>query len=220
MRLNTVIFDMDGLLIDSEPLWAEAGSETIARYDIRLSEEQYHTSTGLRTREWIEWWFTAFNVDLKYCDDAEQTIIASAIEKIRDKADPLPGVNYIIDFFRHRGFHIGLASSSPMALIDVVIEKLKINSIIEAKTSAEFLLHGKPHPEVYLQCAAALNVLPMQCLCFEDSFNGLIAAKAARMKCIAIPDKSFADQLRWNAADVVLKSLNDFTEEHLNKISI
>ncbi|RYY13143.1 MAG: hexitol phosphatase HxpB [Chitinophagaceae bacterium] len=215
MQLKTVIFDMDGLLIDSEPFWAEAGSETLARYDIRLSEEQYHTSTGLRTREWIEWWFTAFNIDLKYTEAAEQTIVATAIDKIRDNANPMPGVNFILDFFRSRGFKIGLASSSPLALIDVVIEKLDITAYIDAKTSAEYLPKGKPHPQVYLNCAAKLNVQPMECLCFEDSFNGLIAAKAARMKCVAIPDKHFASQLRWNAADLVLGSLDQFDDKKL-----
>ena len=215
MQLTTVIFDMDGLLIDSEPFWAEAGSETLARYDIRLSEEQYHTSTGLRTREWIEWWFTAFNIDLKYTEAAEQTIVATAIEKIRDNAKPMAGVNYILDFFRSHRFHIGLASSSPLALIDVVIEKLDIAAYVDAKTSAEYLPKGKPHPQVYLNCAAKLNVQPMECLCFEDSFNGLIAAKAARMKCVAIPDKHFASQLRWNAADLILTSLEQFDEKKL-----
>ncbi|RYF93926.1 MAG: hexitol phosphatase HxpB, partial [Chitinophagaceae bacterium] len=214
----TVIFDMDGLLIDSEPYWAEAGSETLARYDIRLTEEQYHTSTGLRTREWIEWWFGNFNIDLKYALEAENTIVAAAIDKIRSNANPMPGAGYIFEFFKKQNYRIGLASSSPMALIDVVVEKLGIGNYIEVKTSAEMLPKGKPHPEVYLQCAAKLDVLPMQCVCFEDSFNGLIAAKAARMKCVAIPDKHFATELRWNAADVVLTSLNQFDEELLRKI--
>ena len=218
MQLTTVIFDMDGLLIDSEPCWAEAGSETLAKYDIRLTSEQYHTSTGLRTREWIEWWFGNFNIDSRYVQDAEKTIIAAAIQKIRDKAEPMPGVGYIFDFFKKQGFKIGLASSSPMELIDVVVEKLGIADHLEAITSAELLPRGKPHPQVYLDCAALMNVLPMECVCFEDSFNGLIAAKAARMKCIVIPEHKFSGELRWHAADVILKSLNNFGEKEFLKI--
>ena len=128
----------------------------------------------------------------------------------------MEGVNYIFEFFKQRHFHIGLASSSPKALINVVIEKLQIGDFIEANTSAEFLKYGKPHPQVYLDCAALLNVQPTQCVCFEDSFNGLIAAKAARMKCVAIPDKHFAGQLRWNAADLTLSALTQFDEKKLH----
>jgi mannitol-1-/sugar-/sorbitol-6-/2-deoxyglucose-6-phosphatase len=218
MQLKAVIFDMDGLLINSEPFWEEAGAETLAQYDIALTEEQYHTSTGLRTREWIEWWFRGFNIDTRFTEDAERTVIARAIDKIRANAEPMPGVAYILDFFRKRNFNIGLASSSPMALIDVVVEKLGIAGYVEAITSAELLPQGKPHPQVYLQCAAKMNVSPMQCVCFEDSFNGLIAAKAARMKCVVIPDNRFIDQPRWNAADLILTNLSDFGAEELSQL--
>lgn len=218
MQLTTVILDMDGLLIDSEPYWAEAGSETLASYDIRLTEEQYHTSTGLRTAEWIDWWFGNFNIDKRHAAQAEKTIIAAAIEKIRDYAAPMDGIEYIFDFFRKQNYHIGLASSSPMALIDTVIDKLQIGKYIEAKTSAESLPNGKPHPQVYIDCARMLNVQPMECVCFEDSFNGMIAAKAARMKCVAIPDPRFFRQLRWQAADLVIGKLTEFSHEQLLSI--
>ncbi len=206
---------MDGLLIDSEPFWEEAGAETLAQYDIKLTPEQYHTSTGLRTREWVEWWFNGFDIDSQFTPDAERMVISRAIDKIRNHAQPMPGVPYILDFFKKKNFRIGLASSSPLAMIDVVVEKLGIADYVEAITSAEHMPKGKPHPMVYLECAEKMNVLPMQCLCFEDSFNGLIAAKAARMKCVAIPDKNFRDQLRWNAADLVLPNLEAFGEREL-----
>lgn len=208
--LNTVIFDMDGLLIDSEPLWQEAGKETLDRYKVHLTSEQYHTSTGLRTAEWVAYWFRHFKIDMTHAPQAEEMIIQKAIEKIGAKGQPFAGVQYILQFFRQRGFKIGLASSSPMELIKVVVDKLQIDDFITAKTSAEHLPFGKPHPEVYLSCAELLRSSPLECVCFEDSFNGLIAAKAARMKCVVIPMRQQQQDSRWGAADLKISSLQNF----------
>lgn len=160
MPLNTVIFDIDGVLIDSEPLWEEAGNETFARYGIKLSDEQYSSTTGLRSREWIEWWFDHFHIDKGLAKDAESSMVMSGIEKIRDRAAVMPGVENIFQFFAKKKFNIGLATSSPTALIDIVIEKLRIGKYLKAFSSAEDLPHGKPHPQVYLNCAEKLNASP------------------------------------------------------------
>jgi sugar-phosphatase len=218
MRLDTVIFDMDGVLIDSEPFWEEAGKETLAKFDIVLTAEQYISTTGLRTREWIDWWFTTFNIDKRFSKEAETSIISKAIEKIHDHAPIMPGVDYIFEFFRQRNFIVGLATSSPVALIEVVTRKLKIRNFIKAFSSAEELPHSKPHPEVYLNCAEKLNVSPLRCICFEDSYNGMIAVKAARMKCIVIPAALQRHLLYWSAANVQIDSFHAFDEtvlEHL-----
>jgi len=208
--LTTVIFDMDGLLIDSEPLWQEAGTEVMARYNVSLTTDQYHSSTGLRTSEWIQHWFNHFNVSKDHAPEAETAIVRKAIEKIGGRGLAMPGMQHVLSFFKERGFHIGLASSSPMALIEVVVSKLQIGAFINVLTSAEYLPYGKPHPQVYLDCAAALDVAPVECLCFEDSFNGMIAAKAARMKCVVVPERGQYQQARWGAADLKLGSLVNF----------
>ena len=155
--IQTAIFDMDGLLIDSEPLWFEAAVEV-------------------------------FN--------------------------PI-GINHILELLKYEGIKIGLATSSPSRLIDVVVDKLNIRSYFSAFSSAEFLEFGKPHPQVYLDCAVLLNSRPVDCICFEDSFFGMIAAKAARMHCVVVPHSDVREQLRFRAADHVLHSLNDFTKEML-----
>jgi len=210
--LNTVIFDMDGLLIDSEPLWEEAGKELLQRFNVHLTPQQYHSSTGLGTSTWIEHWFNHFNIDQAHAADAATSIVAAAIQKIEARALPMPGVGYILGFFKQRGFKIGLASSSPMRLIDSVVRKLGIEAYIEAKASAEYLPFSKPHPQVFLDCAAALGSAPQQCICFEDSFNGMIAAKAARMKCVVVPAYAQQQDARWAAADLKLSSLQNFNE--------
>ncbi|MHA4812037.1 hexitol phosphatase HxpB [Flavitalea flava] len=220
MKLDTVIFDMDGLLIDSEPFWQEAGVETLQEFDVALTLEQYHLTTGLRTKEWIDYWFGYFGINPGFAQSAEDTIHQKAIEKIGNKGEPLPGVDYILSFFKERQFRIGLATSSPMALVDVVVEKLGIRSYLEAITSAEFLPFGKPHPQVYMDCAKKLELSPLRCVCFEDSFNGLIAAKAARMKCVSIPAPDQYSLAKWGAADLKLASLPEFNEQHLQALDV
>ncbi len=219
MDLNTVIFDMDGLLIDSEPYWQEAGIETLAQFDAALTLEQYHFSTGLRTRDWVAYWFDYFKIDTRFAKEAEAAIISKAIEKIGKKGEAMPGVDYILSFFKSKNFRIGLATSSPHALIEVVVEKLGISHYFDVYASAEPLTYSKPHPEVYLHCAALLNASSLSCLCFEDSFNGMIAAKAARIKCIVVPEHDQYAQPKWGAADLKLHSLNDFGDQQLMVLS-
>lgn len=215
MKIRAVIFDMDGLLIDSEPFWQEAGKETMEVYNAVLSDEQFHSSTGLRTKEWVHWWFTHFGIDAAHAPEAESTIVAKALEKIGSNGKGMAGVDYLFDFFKKKGLKIGLASSSPIALIEVVAKKLKIREHLHALSSAEELTYGKPHPQVFLDCAEQLGVSPLECLVFEDSLNGVIAAKAARMKCVAVPDPAFRKDPRWAIADMVLNSLEEFGEEQL-----
>ena len=210
MQYKAAIFDMDGLLIDSEPLWQEAGIETLSGFGISLTLEQYHTSTGLRTEEWVAHWFRQYQVSPAHAPEAVQVIIRKAIEKIAANGIALPGVTEILGFFNKQNIRTGLATSSPMSLVDVVVDKLHIRDQFQVFTSAEYLPYGKPHPMVFLECAKALDVLPEDCIVFEDSFNGMIAAKAARMKCVVVPAPEQADLPKWGAADMKLLSLNEF----------
>jgi HAD superfamily hydrolase (TIGR01509 family) len=214
MNLNTVIFDMDGLLIDSEPLWNQAANDVFKQYGVSLSEEQYKTTTGLRTKEFVQWWFREFNLGDTELAIAEKKIVHLVLEKVKENGTMMPGVHHIINFFQQKGFKIGLATSSPVELIDLVVERCGIQQYIQVKTSAEHLPFGKPHPQVYLNCAEALGSNVHECICFEDSFNGLIAAKSARMRCVVVPHHSQIKDERWGAADLKLSSLQNFGELH------
>ena len=218
MQLDTVIFDIVGLLIDSEPLWNEAATELFQEYGVSLSEEQYKTTTGLRTKEFVQWWFQYFNIGEGEQKRAEQKIVELVLAKIEQKGKVLPGVPYIFDFFQRKSFKIGLATSSPPSLIDLVVEICGIKKYLHATASAESLAYGKPHPQVYLNCAASLDSKPTSCICFEDSFNGMIAVKAARMKCVIVPHVSQLKDERWGAADLKLSSLQNFGELHFELV--
>ena len=131
----------------------------------------------------------------------------------------MPGLGYIFDFFHKKQFKIGLATSSPQELIDLVIKMTGIGPFLNATSSAEDLPYGKPHPQVYLNCASKMDSAPTSCVCFEDSFNGLIAAKAARMKCVVVPHYSQLKDEQWGAADLKLSSLQNFGELHFNLVN-
>jgi beta-phosphoglucomutase-like phosphatase (HAD superfamily) len=212
MQLNTVIFDMDGLLIDSEPLWNEAADEIFKQYQLYITPQQYATTTGMRVKEFVSWWFNLYKIPLKYAPKAEKDICDLVINKVQVKGKAMGGIEHIFNFFIERKFKIGLASSSGMDLIDVVVDKLGIRKYLDSLCSAADLVYGKPHPQVYLNCAGELNSHPLECVCFEDSFNGLIAVKAARMKCVVVPSLHDSKQVRFNAADLKISSLQNFND--------
>ncbi len=210
---------MDGLLVDSEPLWEQATDEVFKQYGVSLSNEQYLTTTGLRTREFVQWWFRHFNIGDEELARAEKNIIDIVIDKVEHEGKMMPGVHYIVNFFHEKHFKIGLASSSPQRLIDVAVKLTGIGPYISATASAEHLPYGKPHPQVYLNCAEQLQSNPYECICFEDSFNGMIAAKAAKMKCVIVPHHSQQKDERFGAADLKLSSLQNFGALHFDLLN-
>jgi len=216
MNLNTVIFDMDGLLIDSEPLWSEAATEVFTSYGKKLTAADLLSTMGLRTSEFVSWWLRDYKFDNTELEKVAEKIVELVIKKIKLEGKAMPGVDYILEFFLERGYKIGLATSSPMRVADTILNLLNIEKYIQVKTSAEKLAYGKPHPQVYLECAADLGSSPLECICFEDSVNGMIAAKAARMKCVVVPAYNQQKDEKWSIADLKISSLKNFSSLHIN----
>ena len=136
MQLNTVIFDMDGLLIDSEPYWQQAGMETLREFNVTLSPIQYHHTTGLRTPEWLDYWFGFFGIDKTLIPAAAAALHANVFEKIRAEANRCPASGTHSTSSRSKQFRIGLATSSPLTLAKIVTDKLDIGDYFDAVTSA------------------------------------------------------------------------------------
>ncbi|HVI44707.1 MAG TPA: hexitol phosphatase HxpB [Chitinophaga sp.] len=216
--INTVIFDMDGLLVDSEPLWGIAIREVFATVGVTLSKEMSHQTTGLRTKEVVSYWHNYFKWEGKSAEQVTEEIIDSVIQKIIAEGKPMEGVEYILQYFREKGFKMGLASSSPLRLIEAVLNHLNIKSAFQAVYSAEFEDYGKPHPAVYLACAKALESDPLQCIAFEDSVTGMIAAKAARMTTVVVPEAHNQQDIRYAVANLRLNSLLDFNDTTLSSL--
>lgn len=218
MKLNTVIFDMDGLLIDSEPLWKEAAEALFLTYNKQLTTEQYMSTTGLRTKEFLAHWFSYFGLPETEIEAAEKNVVKLVLKLVQQKGKRMPGVDYIFNFFAERNFKIGLASSSPPELINLVVEMLGIQTYLMEFSSAAGMAYGKPHPAVYLDCAQKLGSRPEACICFEDSFNGMIAAKAAKMKCVIVPSVHETKRPVWEAADLKIATLQNFNELLLTRL--
>ncbi|HEX2532335.1 MAG TPA: hexitol phosphatase HxpB [Chitinophagaceae bacterium] len=216
--IHTVIFDMDGLLINSEPLWGLALNEVFDTLGLQLSPEELLQTTGLRTTEVVQYWYGERNWTGRSVEQVTEEIVDNVTAKIKAEGAAMEGAYGILDFFKGRGFRMGLASSSPMRLIESVLDFLNIRSYFEVLSSGEQEEYGKPHPAVYLSCAARLNSHPLQCLAFEDSINGMIAAKAARMKVVVVPEPHNHNDPRLILADLTLHSLAQFTEAHLQEL--
>ncbi|MEY4052648.1 MAG: hexitol phosphatase HxpB [Chitinophagia bacterium] len=219
MEKSAVIFDIDGLLINSEPLWNQAAAEIFRQYGIILTEEQYAITTGLRSKEFVTHWLIQHKIPSSEFERVEEKIIQLALNLIDKGATLMPGVEHIFQFFLKRNFKIGLATSSPVELIEWVKDKLGIRSFIHASCSAQHLPYAKPHPQVYLDCASAMHVSPLACICFEDSVYGMTAAKAARMTCVVVPAAEDIKLPHWGLADLKLSSLQNFGDLHFNMLN-
>jgi sugar-phosphatase len=203
---------MDGLLIDSEPFWQEAEVEVFCKIGLEFTTEMCHETMGIPIGEVVNIRHRQFGWDSNLYPVAEvtQEILDGVIQRVQAKGEALPGALDLLRESQQLGICCALASSSPRSLIDAVLDRLNIRSFFNIIQSADGLPYGKPHPEVFLKCAHNLGANPRECIVFEDSLNGVIAAKAASMACIAVPEKSFKDRSKFLIADQILNSLADF----------
>jgi len=216
--IKAVIFDMDGLLIDSEPLWWAAEIEIAKTVGLELTKTSVLETTGLRVDKIIEHWFHKKPWTKPSRKEVEDALVRNLISLVEKAGAEMPGARKILEFVKAKGVKIALASSSLMTIIDAATKKLGIREYFDEIYSAEFEEHGKPHPGVYLTAAKMLDVAPEYCLAFEDSFNGLLAAKSARMKCVAVPEETFLNDPRLSIADLTLSSLLEFSDEYWGKL--
>lgn len=214
-EIKAVILDMDGLLIDSEPLWREATIKIFNEIGVFLTEKQCEETMGFRVDEFVEYWIIKYKLEGVDEKDISRRIVTEVINLIKLKGKIMEGVNELIDLFNKEGIVIAIASSSSTDIIIAVTEKISIKDKIKLFYSAENEVYGKPHPAVYITAAKNLNVSPNQCLAFEDSPNGVLSAKAAKIKCVAVPNGLSMNDKRFGIADLVIPSLKDFTIESL-----
>ncbi|WP_333895980.1 hexitol phosphatase HxpB [Mixta calida] len=210
------IFDMDGLLIDSEPLWDQAELDVFATLNVDLSRRSELPDTlGLRIDQVVRMWYETLPWSGPSQQEVTDRIIARAINLVEEKKPLLLGVEQALQLCRAQGLKVGLASASPLHMLEKVLTLFNLRDYFDTLASAESLPWSKPHPQVYLDAAAQLGVDPLNCVTLEDSFNGMIATKAARMRSIVVPAEEYRDDPRWALADVKLDSLVALTPQHL-----
>ena len=260
LSITGVVLDMDGLLIDTEPVWRSAGQEVFAELGVELTRADLLDTTGVRVDEMAAAFLSrrppsadpaaaflsrrppsadpavaflprrppsadpaaAFlprrppSADPPGPDppgpgpaEVADRITDLVVDYVRRAGEPMPGVPEAIALFQRSGLRLAIASSSPERLIDAVCARLKLD--IDVRCSALDEPRGKPAPDVYLAAAHRLGLSPVRCLAVEDSPAGVLAAKAAGLTCLAVPDPLLADDPRYRRADLVLSSLTELT---------
>lgn len=217
--INAVIFDMDGVLIDSEWMWSEAERNVFSSLGVDVNDDLSAETASMSTKEVTEFWYQRNPWSGLSLAEVENTVIDYVGKLIGEQGKPIPGVQEILNFFYIKGIKIGLATNSPSRLIDVVLKRLNIANFFDATSSVDEGDYPKPHPQVYLNTAKKLGCSPVNCLVFEDSLTGILAAKSASMMVIAVAgEKRLSDDLT-QYADLNLKRLNEFDSGHLESLS-
>ncbi len=211
--MRALIFDMDGVLIDSEPLWQEAEMAAFGEAGLRLGPDDCLLTTGLRVDATVDFWCARHPGLAPVRAELITSILDRLIELVRRRGCLKPGVEEALGFARGSGLRVAIASSSPYVVIRTVLDTFSLESVFEVVHSAEEEERGKPDPAVYLTTARKLGVEPGRCAAVEDSPNGLLSAKAARMKCIAIPEPALCEDPRFALADAVVDGLGDLGPE-------
>lgn len=207
--LKACIFDMDGVILDSEPFHMKFEQELFKSLSIEVGEEEHMKFVG--TTSHYMWELIRGKYNLPFS-------LEELVKKDRDnyydflvsKCDikPIEGVKDLIRNLYNSGFKLAIASSSPMDVIQVVTEKLDINKYFNILVTGDYVKKSKPEPDIFLYAAEKLGVRFNECIVIEDSHNGILAAKNAGMKCIGFINKNSGNQ-DLTSADIIIKKFSD-----------
>ena len=214
--IHAAIFDMDGLLVDSEPHWRAMEREVFDAVGLFLTDDECKQTTGMPILDVVHYWYDRAPWPDETGPGRTRQTLADAItegvhERIAHFAEPMPGALEAIDFFVSRGIPTAIASASPMSLIEVVLDRIGIRDALTLWHSATLEARNKPAPDVYLGTARKLGVEPAYCVAFEDSGSGLWSAHDAGMLTVAVPGAFEYNSPKFDIATIKLPSLTSFT---------
>ena len=209
---------MDGVIIDSEPLWEKSESIMLKQKGFAgnnsYRKEYRKKIMGLNQKDSVRLLKETFGLD-ESPDEILRTrleILLELYEKELRLIDGIPEILKILDSEKH--IKTALASGSPMKVIEFVLNKFSLTDTFRIKVSGDCVGKGKPHPDIYLEAARRLGVNPGECVAIEDSINGIVSAKAAGMRCIAVPDPRIATE-DYPQADIFRKSVSEIRLEDI-----
>lgn len=216
MTLSATLFDLDGLLIDSEVLWHKAEVEIFGALGVPLGESDSRSTKGMFVDEVVEYWYSRY----PWPDASTSTVVEMLLNRVGDLVESegrlMPGALHALDLTGDRG-PLALASSTPMELIIRCLKHFGLFDRFTSIHSAEHEPYGKPHPGVFLSAALSLDVTPQACLVLEDSAAGVIAARAGNMSVVAVPEPADLYQPAFALADLVLESLDELSATWLDE---
>lgn len=199
--MRAYIFDLDGLLIDSEPWWRHAEMAVLRPLGVPLTEAMCAQTKGLRLDAVVRYWFARHPWAGPDLEAVHEAILVRMVRHLGEDALALPGAVEAVRACKATGRPVVVATSSPRRLVPPALRRLGLDGVIDGWHSAEDERYGKPHPAVYLRAAEGLGVAPTDCVAFEDSLTGLVAAKAARIPTLVVPAAEDADDPRFALAD-------------------
>lgn len=204
-----IIFDMDGVLVDSEPVWMAVEQDIyLKQYGVQLTSDDFIDSAGIRVDKLLATHHQRYSLPMEDVPQRAIDVVTEVGRRIQSSPIPMPGVFELLETIKQHGLPMVVASSSPKKQIARVLEALNITHYFSHQVSAEGLVNGKPHPAVFLLAAEKLGLTPEQCIVIEDAINGMVAAKAAEMKVIVMPDPEQRSDRRFALADAKVDSLN------------
>jgi HAD superfamily hydrolase (TIGR01509 family) len=208
--IDAVVFDLDGLLIETEEIWDEVREAVARERGGRWSESAQRDMMGMSSSEWSRYMHDEVGLS-ESPEEINELVVARMADRYRSQLPLLPGAVEAVERLADR-WPLGVASSSNRPLIDLVLELAGLAPLFRATVSSEEVARGKPAPDVYLEAARRLGVGPKRAAAIEDSEAGIRSASAAGMRVVAVPNRSFPPGEEALAlADVVLDSLADLT---------
>lgn len=213
-RFKAAVFDMDGLLLDSEPHWDMVIEGVLGELGVVLNETLRNLTVGMRLEETLGIWRAHFpHAVLEKAHIGDR--LAAGMRERMQHVEAKPGAVETVRLCREAGCRLAVASSSPVGVIAAGLQRLGLAEHFHAVVSADGEPHGKPHPGVFLTAARSIGVAPRECIAFEDSLNGMKAVLAAGMHCVAVPEAHNQGHPDFDAAHRRLTSLREFRPEFL-----